>query len=36
VIARAAGLNAELMKLNFDNTDVYRMMYVTLFGVYLK
>lgn len=36
VIARAAGLNAELMKLNFDNTDVYRLMYVTLFGVYLK
>lgn len=36
VIAKAAGLNAELMKLNFDNTDVYRMMYATLFGVYLK
>lgn len=36
VIAKAAGLNAELMNLNFDNTDVYRMMYATLFGVYLK
>jgi len=35
VIAKAAGLNAHLMKLNFDNTDVYRMMYATLFGVYL-
>jgi len=35
VIAKAAGLNADLMKLNFDNTDVYRMMYATLFGVYL-
>ncbi len=35
VIARAAGLNANLMKINFDNTDVYRMMYATLFGVYL-
>ncbi len=34
-IAKAAGLNANLMKLNFDNTDVYRMMYATLFGVYL-
>lgn len=36
VIARAEGLNAELMKPNFDNTDVYRMMYATLFGVYLE
>lgn len=36
VIAKAAGLNSGLMKLNFDNTDVYRMMYATLFGVYLK
>ncbi len=35
VIVRAAGLNSDLMKVNFDNTDVYRMMYATLFGVYL-
>lgn len=35
VIAKSMGLNAHLMKLNFDNTDVYRMMYATLFGVYL-
>lgn len=35
VIVKAAGLNSELIKLNFDNTDVYRMMYAVLFGIYL-
>jgi len=36
VIARAQGANAELLRTTFaegfDNTDVYRMMYLTLFG----
>jgi len=32
IIARAHGLNSHLMENNFDNTDVYRMMYATLFG----
>jgi alkaline phosphatase len=36
VIARAHGLNAELLPVNVDNTDVYRMMYATLFGVWLE
>lgn len=33
VLVRAAGLNAHLVNGNFDNTDVYRVMYRTLFGV---
>jgi alkaline phosphatase len=36
ILSRAQGLNAELLRSEFsgrfDNTDVYRMMYVTLFG----
>ena len=34
--ARAHGLNAELLPKNVDNTDMYRMMYATLFGVWLE
>ena len=33
VIARSSGLNSHMMGINFDNTDVYRMMYATLFGL---
>jgi len=36
MLSRAAGLNAKLLNENFsqrfDNTDIYRMMHVTLFG----
>ena len=32
IMARAHGINSRLMKNNLDNTDVYRMMYATLFG----
>jgi alkaline phosphatase len=32
IVAKAEGLNAELLPNNVDNTDVYRMMYGTLFG----
>ncbi|MCF8242275.1 MAG: alkaline phosphatase [Melioribacteraceae bacterium] len=32
VVAKAHGLNSDLMKANFDNTDIYRLMYATLFG----
>jgi len=32
VVAKAEGLNAELMKAKTDNTDIYRIMYATLFG----
>ena len=35
VIARAHGLNAELLPNNVDNTDIYRLMYTTLFGIKL-
>jgi alkaline phosphatase len=35
VIARAHGLNSGLLGQNVDNTDVYRLMYATLFGVWL-
>lgn len=35
VVARAHGLNAEKMHSKIDNTDIYRMMYLTLFGVWL-
>jgi alkaline phosphatase len=36
VVARAHGLNAERMNGKIDNTDIYRMMYLTLFGVWLE
>ncbi len=36
VVARAHGLNAERMKGKIDNTDIYRYMYETLFGVWLE
>lgn len=36
VIARAHGLNAERMNGKIDNTDIYRYMYLTLFGSWLK
>lgn len=35
ILARAHGLNAHLLPNNVDNTDIYRMMYATLFGVWL-
>ncbi len=35
VVARAHGLNAGLLPVKVDNTDIYRMMYATLFGVWL-
>lgn len=36
IVARAHGLNAERMKGKIDNTDIYRFMYLTLFGKWLK
>jgi len=36
IVARAHGLNAEKMHGKVDNTDIYRMMYLTLFGVWLE
>jgi alkaline phosphatase len=36
IVARAHGLNSELLPTNVDNTDIYRMMYATLFGVWLS
>jgi len=36
VVAKAEGLNAELMKGKIDNTDIYRIMYATLFGKILN
>lgn len=36
VVARAHGLNAERMNGKIDNTDIYRFMYLTLFGVWLE
>ncbi|MDX1702153.1 MAG: alkaline phosphatase, partial [Melioribacteraceae bacterium] len=36
VVAKAEGLNAELMKGKIDNTDIYRIMYTTLFGKWLE
>jgi len=36
VVAKAEGLNANLMNGKIDNTDIYRIMYSTLFGVWLK
>jgi alkaline phosphatase len=35
VIARAHGLHADKMHGKIDNTDIYRIMYLTLFGVWL-
>jgi alkaline phosphatase len=32
VLARAHGLNSDLLEVNVDNTDIYRIMYATLFG----
>ncbi len=36
MVAKAHGLNAHLLPKNVDNTDIYRMMYATLFGVWLR
>jgi alkaline phosphatase len=36
VIAKAEGLNSQLMKGKIDNTEIYRIMYATLFGIILK
>ena len=36
MVAKAHGLNAHLLPTNVDNTDIYRMMYATLFGVWLR
>lgn len=36
IVARAHGLNSHLLPNNVDNTDIYRMMYATLFGVWLQ
>jgi alkaline phosphatase len=36
IVAKAHGLNSELLPLNVDNTDIYRLMYATLFGVWLQ
>jgi len=35
IVAKAHGLNSHLLPLNVDNTDIYRLMYATLFGVWL-
>jgi alkaline phosphatase len=35
VIARAHGMNAEYLPNNVDNTEIYRLMYRTLFGIAL-
>lgn len=32
VVAKAEGLNSDLMKGKIDNTEIYRIMYATLFG----
>src|SRR5690606_28530515 len=32
VIAKAEGLNSDLMRGKIDNTEIYRIMYATLFG----
>ncbi|MFH1197379.1 MAG: alkaline phosphatase [bacterium] len=36
VVSRAEGPNAELMRGSIDNTDIYKVMYATLFGKLLK
>lgn len=33
IVAKTHGLNAELLPNNVDNTDIYRIMYATLFGI---
>ena len=35
IVARAHGLNADLLPVSVDNTDIYRMLYATLFGRWL-
>ena len=35
IVARAHGLNANLLPATVDNTDIYRMLYATLFGEWL-
>lgn len=35
IVSKAHGLNAELLPSTLDNTDIYRLMYRTLFGVQL-
>lgn len=35
IVARAHGLNAERLPTSVDNTDIYRMLYATLFGRWL-
>lgn len=35
ILARAHGLNANRLPKNVDNTDIYRLMYLTLFGIQL-
>jgi alkaline phosphatase len=36
LITRANGINANMLNANFDNTDIYRIMYKTLFGIDLE
>jgi alkaline phosphatase len=36
IVARAQGLNAELLPTSPDNTDIYRVLYATLFGAWLQ
>lgn len=36
IIAKSHGLNAELLPKNVDNTDIYKIMYATLFGIHLS
>jgi len=35
IVARAHGLNAALLPVTSDNTDIYRILYATLFGIWL-
>jgi len=32
VVAKAHGLNSAMLPNNVDNTDIYRLIYATLFG----
>jgi len=36
IVARAHGLNAELLPTTVDNTDIYRLLYATVFGEWLQ
>jgi alkaline phosphatase len=36
IVARAHGLNAELLPTAVDNTDIYRLLYATVFGEWLQ